>query len=198
MNLNKLTEEFYLRDDVVQIAKELLGKKLCTHINGQYTSGIITETEAYRAPEDPASHAFNHRKTKRTAPFFAKGGIAYVYLIYGIYKMFNVVTNVEDKPHAILIRSIEPVEGIEIMLQRRNLYKIKPKFTQGPGLVAMALGIELIHNYEPLNQDLIWIENAMQVNDNQIMASPRIGLGKNVFEPYFSMPWNFKLDKSFN
>lgn len=193
MNENKLEAAFYLRDDVVQIARELLGKKLCTQIGGEFTSGIIVETEAYRAPEDPASHAFNNRLTPRTQAFYAEGGIAYVYLIYGMYKLFNVVTNFRDEPHAILIRAVEPVDGIEVMLHRRNLTEIKRNLTGGPGLVSMALGIDLQHNFEPLSGDLIWIEDATEISSDEIVASPRVGMGRNVFEPYYTMPWRFRI-----
>lgn len=193
MNEAKLSKSFYQRSDVPQIARELLGKKLCTHINNQYTSGIIVETEAYCAPEDPASHAFQNRFTKRTKPFFDAGGISYVYLIYGLYKLFNVVTNVENVPHAILIRGLEPIDGVDVMLERRKLTSIKRNLTGGPGLLSMALGIEMMHNQEPLNGDLIWIEDGPTLASNEICASPRVGLGKNVFEPYYSIPWRFRI-----
>ena len=189
----KLTSSFYLRDDVVKIARELLGKKLCTLIDGKFTSGIIVETEAYRAPEDPASHAFNNRKTDRTRAFYHHGGISYVYLIYGIYKLFNVITNVEEEPHAVLIRAVEPVDGTDFMLERRGLKKIARNLTGGPGLVSIALGIGLEHNFEPLEGDLIWIEDAPDLPSNRIMESPRVGMGSNVFEPYFTMPWRFRI-----
>lgn len=193
MNKHKLPPDFYLRDDVVAIAKELLGKKLCTNFNGGFTSGIIVETEAYRAPEDPASHAFQNRLTPRTKAFFEDGGIAYVYLIYGMYKLFNVVTNFRDIPHAILIRAVEPVDGVELMLERRKLETVKRNLTGGPGLVSMALGIDLEHNFENLNGNQIWIEDAPEVSENQIVSSARVGMGNNVFEPYFSMPWRFRI-----
>lgn len=192
-NSTKLNLDFYQRADVVQIAKDLLGKKLCTHINGAFTSGIIVETEAYRAPEDPASHAFQNKLTPRTKAFFAQGGVAYVYLIYGMYNLFNVVTNVEGVPHAVLIRAIEPKEGVEVMLKRRKLDKVKRNLTGGPGILSIALGIELAHNFEPLDQNNIWIEGAENIAENKIIASPRVGMGENVFEPYFSMPWRFRI-----
>ena len=193
MNQSKLSTSFYQRNDVVQIAKDLLGKKLCTNINDEFTSGLIVETEAYKAPEDPASHAFNHRLTSRTKAFYELGGISYVYLIYGIYKLFNVITNTDGIPHAVLIRAIEPVDGIDIMLKRRNLKQVKRNITGGPGLTSMALGIELEHNYESLQEDLIWIEDIPKVDDFEIMASARVGLGKSVPEPYYSMPWRFRI-----
>src|SRR5690349_17324323 len=101
----KLSREFYLREDVVRISKELLGKYLFTFIDGKLTGGIITETEAYKAPEDKASHAYGGRRTERTEIFYSEGGVSYVYLCYGIHHLFNVVTNQKDIPHAILIRA---------------------------------------------------------------------------------------------
>lgn len=193
MNQSKLSNAFYHRNDVVQIARDLLGKKLCTNINDQFTSGLIVETEAYRAPEDPASHAFQNRITPRTKPFFEQGGISYVYLIYGVYKLFNVITNLADEPHAVLIRAIEPLEGVDVMLERRSLDIIKRNLTGGPGLVSIAMGIDMSHNLESLEGDLIWIENASGIDEEQVIASPRVGMGKNVFEPYYSMPWRFRL-----
>src|SRR5690606_33584438 len=124
-----------------QISKDLLGKSLLTKIDGRLTGGMIVETEAYRAPEDKASHAFNNRRTPRTENFFNEGGVSYVYLCYGIHYLFNIITNLKDIPHAILIRAIQPEEGIETMLKRRK--KTKPTFdlTAGPGSMSMALGI---------------------------------------------------------
>src|SRR5437868_461481 len=109
----KLKRDFYLRSDVVQIAKDLLGKYLFTNFNGKLTGGIITETEAYAGEIDRASHAYGGRRTKRTEIMFAQGGTAYVYLCYGIHHLFNVVTNNKNIPHAILIRAVKPIEGID-------------------------------------------------------------------------------------
>src|ERR1043166_1119835 len=105
----KLPPSFYARKDVVKIARELLGKVLVTEIGGQRTAGIIVETEAYAGPSDKACHAYLRRNTIRTAPMFREGGIAYVYLIYGIYHLFNIVTHEEGEPYAVLIRAIEPL-----------------------------------------------------------------------------------------
>src|SRR5688500_15465730 len=115
-----LTDAFYQRKDVVKIAKDLLGKVLVTEIEGNYTSGMIVETVAYAGVSDKASHAFRNCRTNRTETMYAHGGIAYVYLCYGIHHLFNVVTNVEHTPHAVLIRAVEPLEGIDIMLLRRR------------------------------------------------------------------------------
>src|SRR5688572_7863163 len=102
----KLKRDFYTREDVVLVAKELLGKVLCTKWNGKTTSGIITETEAYEGITDRASHAYRGRRTERTEIMYSEGGTAYVYLCYGMHHLFNVVTNKKDIPHAVLIRAV--------------------------------------------------------------------------------------------
>lgn len=188
----KLKESFYLQKDVVDIAKQCLGKRLCTNIDGQYTSGIIVETEAYRAPEDMASHAYDNKVTPRTKPFFEKGGIGYVYLIYGTYKLFNLISNVEGIPHAILIRGIEPEQGIDVMMKRRKMTEIKRNLSAGPGLLSMALGIDLSHNRTDLQGDIIWLEDRNEdVIEGNIISSPRVGM--NIPEPWYSMPWRFRI-----
>ena len=116
----KLAQSFYLRNDVVGIARELLGKVVCTQINGTLTTALVTETEAYAGVADRASHAYGDRRTKRTEPMYSAGGIAYVYLCYGIHHLFNIVTNKKDIPHAILIRSGKPLSGTSVMLERRR------------------------------------------------------------------------------
>ena len=118
--MTKLAKDFYLRDDVIQISKELLGTYLFTKINNKITAGIITETEAYAGITDKASHAYNNRRTNRTEVMFAEGGVSYVYLCYGIHHLFNVVTNVKNVPHAVLIRAIKPIEGIDLILNRET------------------------------------------------------------------------------
>jgi DNA-3-methyladenine glycosylase len=184
----KLTESFYLRDDVVLIAQELLGMRLCTKMNGILTCGIINETEAYRGPEDRASHAYHNLRTERTEVMFHNGGICYVYLCYGIHRLLNVVTNREGIPHAVLIRGIEPLLGIEEMQKRRG--KVKGALTKGPGCVASALGIGLEHNGISLRCDTIWIEKEKQ-SKGKIIASPRIGVDYAGEDAH--LPWRFSL-----
>ena len=173
----KLPRSYYLGSDVVSISKSLLGKYLFTCIDGLLTGGYIIETEAYNGVVDKASHAFGNRKTPRTQIMFEEGGIAYIYLCYGIHEMLNVVTSVEGQPHAILIRAIEPTTGIDIMLARRNMQAIKPNITAGPGSVAKALGINRKINGISLQSDTLWIEDKGQsFTDEQIAAVPRIGV----------------------
>jgi DNA-3-methyladenine glycosylase len=173
-----LPESFYTRKDVVKIAKELLGKVLVTHFDGVITSGIITETEAYAGAGDKASHAYGNRRTKRTDIMFWQGGVAYVYLCYGIHHLFNVVTNVADVPHAVLIRALEPLEGIEHMLARRGKEKLAPALTAGPGAMSGALGIHTLHTGKSLSgTDAITIEDkGIVVKLKDIIASKRIGV----------------------
>ena len=173
----KLTEAFYLRDDVVAISKSLLGKYLFTHIDGLTTGGYIVETEAYNGVVDKASHAYGNRHTPRTKTMYMRGGIAYVYLCYGIHEMFNIVTSAEGQPHAILIRAINPTEGLDIMLHRRNMAALKPNITMGPGSVAQALGISRKINAFSLQSDTIWIEDrGLVFPDESIASVPRVGV----------------------
>jgi DNA-3-methyladenine glycosylase len=137
--MKKLPLSFYLREDVLAIAKELLGKVLVTNWSGELTSGRIVETEAYAGELDKASHASKGR-TDRTEVMYGSGGRAYVYLCYGIHQMFNIVTATEGKPHAVLIRAIEPLEGKDIMLKRTGKKVWDENITSGPGRVGKAMG----------------------------------------------------------
>src|SRR4051812_8340387 len=139
--MKKLGIKFYQRADVLQISEDLIGKILVTTWNGIITSGRIVECEAYAGVIDKASHAYGDRRTKRTEIMYGKGGTAYVYLCYGIHHMFNVVTNAKNTPHAILIRALEPIKGIDEMLKRTAKEKSDNSLTRGPGNVCKALGI---------------------------------------------------------
>ncbi len=173
----KLPLSFYSRPDVVQIAKELLGKHLFTRFNGVLTGGIITETEAYAGEIDRASHAYGGRRTARTEIMYAEGGTAYVYLCYGIHSLFNVVTNKKDIPHAVLIRAIHPTHGVNQMLKRRKMAGQKKNLSSGPGTVAQALGIHYSHSGILLTEKKIWIEDkGIHVNEKDILKSKRIGV----------------------
>lgn len=176
MTNEKLPLEFYLRDDVVQIAKDLLGKVLVTEWEGVRTSGRIVETEAYAGEIDKASHASKGR-TKRTGVMYEAGGNAYVYLCYGIHQMFNIVTNVAGVPHAVLIRGIEPLEGIDAMLQRTGKQKLDATLSRGPGNVGKALGFHVSQCGLSLTGDQLYIEDDGFVLDQKdIVAAPRIGV----------------------
>lgn len=186
---------FYLRSNVVQIARDLLGKHLVTRMDGIITSGIICETEAYAGVTDKASHAYGGRRTARTEVMFAPGGTAYVYLCYGMHSLFNIVTNVQDIPHAVLIRGIIPAEGITTMQTRAGKEKVTKYFGTGPGKVSKILGIHYSHSgfdliKKPSNKadPAIWIEDrGIAVDPAKIISGPRIGVsyaGEDALLPY--------------
>jgi DNA-3-methyladenine glycosylase len=184
----KLAESYYHSDDVVSLSKDLLGKYLFTCIDGVTTGGYIIETEAYNGAVDRASHAFGNRQTSRTKTMFMQGGIAYVYLCYGIHEMFNIVTSAEGQPHAILVRAIQPIVGLEIMMARRNMLTAKPAITSGPGSVAKALGISRNINAFSLQSETIWLEDSgLRFPDECIASVPRVGVsyaGDDALLPY--------------
>ncbi len=171
-----LKREFYKRNDTLLIAQELLGKLLVVPIeNGERVSGIIVETEAYLGPEDRAAHSYGNLRTKRTEAMFAKGGIAYVFIVYGIYYQFNVVTGGIDRPHAVLIRAIEPIEGIEKMQERRAGQPLN-NLTNGPGKLTIAFGIDKSFNQADLCGGRVWIEERDLESGFEIACGTRIGI----------------------
>jgi len=174
----KLTRSFYVRPDVVRIARELTGKVLCTRLDGgPLTSGLIVETEAYSGRNDRACHANNGRKTDRTEVMYREGGVAYVYLCYGIHHLFNVVTNREGLADAVLIRAVQPIDGIDTILERRSASGLKPPVAAGPGRLTQALGITTDRYGTDLTGDRIWIEDrGHSVGEDDIEESPRIGV----------------------
>lgn len=184
----KLGRDFYLREDIVCISRELLGKRLCTRLGGRTTSAVITETEAYTGVADKASHAFGNRRTKRTEPMFAEGGIAYVYLCYGIHHLFNVVTGAAGTPHAILIRAGWPVQGAPTILRRRDKATVDEALLGGPGSMAKGLGITTDYTGTSLLGSKIWIEDHGEVVDDEaVVAGPRVGVdyaGEDAERPY--------------
>jgi DNA-3-methyladenine glycosylase len=186
--MKKLPLSFYQRSNVLQIAEELLGKLLVTKINSAFTSGRIVEVEAYNGVTDRASHAFGGRRTKRNEFMYADGGVAYVYLCYGIHHLFNVVTNCKEIPHAILIRALEPVKGIDVMLKRTGNFFLDNTFTRGPGNLSKAMGIHTKFSGTSLrSEELFLVDDGFTFNKKEITVSPRIGIdyaGKDAFLPY--------------
>lgn len=187
----KLPLSFYQQRDVVDLARQLVGKVLCTRINGDVrTSGIITETEAYCGRGDKASHANNDTRTERTETMYQSGGIAYIYLCYGIHHLFNVVTNENDKADAVLIRGIEPLDGKERMLKQRSYQKVQPALTAGPGRLTQALGITTDWDSTSLMNDTIWIEDhGNTFAEDTLVATQRVGVdyaGEDA-----QLPWRF-------
>jgi DNA-3-methyladenine glycosylase len=187
---NILPVSFYLKTDVVQCAKDLLGKTIRTNIEGQITEGIIVETEAYRGPDDRGCHAYNNRMTPRTKTMYMKGGHAYVYICYGMHPMMNVVTGPEGSAHAVLIRAIEPKSGYDIMVQRRGMKKLTPTITNGPGKLAVALGIEKSMDGSVLTDSTITILEGDSVASENIYHGPRVGMTKHVGD-CAHRPWRF-------
>ncbi|MBL7739623.1 MAG: DNA-3-methyladenine glycosylase [Chitinophagaceae bacterium] len=187
--MEKLPVSFYRRKNVFQVARELLGKLIVTKWDNVVTSARIIETEAYAGITDKASHAYGARRTSRNEVMYAHGGVSYVYLCYGIHHLFNVVTNTEGTPHAILVRAGEPVEGVETMLKRTGKKKWDHTLTRGPGNLSKALGIYTHHNGLSLNDDehLLIMDDGFRYKRSEIIASPRIGVdyaGKDALLPY--------------
>ena len=176
-SLKVLNENFYVRKDVIKIAQELLGKIIVTFFDNLLTAARITETEAYNGVVDKASHAYNNRRTKRTEIMYAEGGAAYVYLCYGIHHLFNIVTNLKDIPHAVLIRAAEPITGVDAMLQRTHKKKPDNTLTSGPGNVSKALGIYTHHTGKDLRSENFFIaDDGFKLSKKNIVATPRIGV----------------------
>jgi DNA-3-methyladenine glycosylase len=176
-NRKKLGLSFYNRNDVVQIARQLLGKILVTQFDGIRTSGRIVETEAYAGENDRASHGYGGRRTARNEHLYGGPGTVYVYICYGLHHLFNVITNKKDIPHAVLIRALEPLEGIEYMLKRTGKPVADYTLTKGPGNLARAMGMSKIHTGGNLFSEEIFIEDdGMRYRKDQILATNRIGV----------------------
>jgi DNA-3-methyladenine glycosylase len=185
----KLPRNFYTRTNVLAVSRELLGKLLVVpDVRGRRVAGKIVEVEAYRGPEDRASHAYGGRRTKRTETMYQLGGVAYVYFVYGMYNQFNVVTNVGDVPHAILVRALEPVEGIEIMRSRRHAHPDR-NLTNGPGKLCVAMGIDRQLDRADLLGERVWLEDFEKVPTTKIAKGPRIGI--DYAENWIEKPWRF-------
>lgn len=185
----KLPREFYTRANVVTVARELLGKLLVVPAgNGERVSGRIVEVEAYRGPQDRAAHSYGGRRTKRTETMYGIGGTAYVFFVYGMYNQFNVVTNVADAPHAVLIRAVEPVEGIDLMRKRRH-GQPDHNLTNGPGKLCIAMGIDRKLDAASLLGNKVWLEDAEKTPRSQIAAGPRVGI--DYAEEWKDKPWRF-------
>jgi DNA-3-methyladenine glycosylase len=175
----RLPRSYYQSHEVVELAKDLLGKFLVTEIEGHRSAGMIVETEAYRGPDDRACHAYNNRRTPRTEVMFESGGVAYIYICYGMHHLMNVVTGPKDNAHAVLIRALEPAEGIEVMAKRRNMASNDKRLTKGPGALSLAMGLtsalsgaSLISSTSP-----VWIEDrGIRYSSIEICAGTRIGV----------------------
>ena len=195
----QIRSDFFERDSVTEISRDLLGKYLCTKIDGIYCTGMITETEAYAGITDKASHAYQGTRTKRTEVMFGPAGTAYIYLCYGMHHLFNIVTNNINVPHAVLIRSIQPQEGIDQMIIRRKIKYLSNKKDKrntqlcgGPGMLCQALGINKSHSGIKLSKSSIWIEDRGPLPDKcEIISSPRIGI--DYAEEDAHLPYRFNI-----
>jgi DNA-3-methyladenine glycosylase len=199
----KLPASYYQHNDVVFLTRDLIGKKIVSMVGGQLTSGIITETEAYRGVDDKACHAHLGRFTERTKIMYETGGVAYVYLCYGIHNLFNIITNTNEQADAILIRAVEPVEGIETMLERRGKEKLDKTLTSGPGNFSKAFGLDRSHYGANLTGDKVWITSVALSEQNSlpqvdqvldITISKRIGI--DYAQEDKDLPWRFYLNTS--
>lgn len=187
-----LDRTFYQQEDVLLIARSLLGKVIVTEIDGELTSGYIMETEAYAGITDRASHAFGGKRTARTETMYGPGGTSYVYLCYGIHCLFNVVTNVEGTPHAVLLRALRPLHGIEVMRKRRAPNRFT---THGPGTLSRALGIRMEHNATDLVNGNIRIEDhGVIVPPKEVINGPRIGVDYAGMDSL--LPYRFRIASS--
>jgi DNA-3-methyladenine glycosylase len=185
----KLPRGFYTRPNVLTVARDLLGKLLVVPTqNGERVSGRIVELEAYRGPQDRAAHSYGGRRTKRTETMYGIGGTAYVFFVYGMYHQFNVVSGAAEVPHAILIRALEPVEGVELMRKRRPG---QPDYnlTNGPGKLCIAMNIDRGLDGADLTGSNVWIEEAKKLPPRQIASGPRIGI--DYAEEWVDKPWRF-------
>lgn len=187
--MKKLPRKFYLREDTVAVARDLLGKLLVVRDeSGRRVSGMIVETEAYLGITDRAAHSYAGRRTARNEVMYARGGTVYVFFVYGMYHQFNVVTGPPDHPHAVLIRAIEPVEGIETMRERRGATNDR-NLTSGPGKLCIALGIDRSQNGEDLRGTRVWLEDGPAFNARDIASGPRIGI--EYARDDAANPWRF-------
>lgn len=172
----KLKLDFFTTDNVVELAKGLIGTTFHTNIEGKHCAGIVTETEAYAGISDRASHAYGGRFTKRTEVMYREGGIAYVYFTYGMHYLFNVVSAASGTPHAVLLRAVIPVAGVNTMMERRSFPKDKRSLSNGPAKLSQAFGITLEHNAISICGNLIWFEKSRENYIKRIVESPRIGV----------------------
>lgn len=183
--MEKLTRDFYVRDAEC-VAHDLIGKILVHDSQEGRTSGIIIETEAYKGPEDKAAHSYGGRRTSRTEAMFLTGGHAYIYLIYGMHFCFNVTANIAGKPEAVLVRAIEPLEGLELMMSRRKT-RDNPNLCNGPGKLCCAMGIAReLYGADLCGSELYILDNEAH---EEIMTSPRINI--DYAEEYRDVLWRY-------
>jgi len=186
----KLPLEFYLREDTLEVARDLLGKLLVvSDKKGRRVSGMIVEIEAYLGEIDKGAHSYGGRRTARNEITYAEGGHVYVFFVYGMYYQLNFVTGPTEHPHVCLIRAVEPVEGIDIMRKRRGKKMPDKNLTSGPGKLCIAFGIDRSLNGEHLLGERIWVEEYKNFAKKEIAEGKRIGI--DYAEEFADMPWRF-------
>ncbi|MDZ4747733.1 MAG: DNA-3-methyladenine glycosylase [Saprospiraceae bacterium] len=175
---NRLPHSYYQSLEVTTLAKDLLGKYLVTEFNGIRCSGKIVETEAYRGPDDRACHAYDNRCTPRTEVMYKAGGVAYIYICYGMHHLMNIVTGPKDNAHAVLIRALEPAEGIKIMAERRQMQVSDVRLTKGPGALSLAMGLtSKLSGVSLIASSPVWVEvRDLSLSAFEICSGPRIGV----------------------
>jgi DNA-3-methyladenine glycosylase len=190
MSTTRLNQRFFAREDTLRVARDLIGKLLVVpDANGRRVSGMIVETEAYLGEIDKAAHSYGGRRTARNEITYAAGGHVYVFFVYGMYYQLNLVTGQEGDPHVVLIRAVEPVEGVEVMRGRRGAMKDR-NLTSGPGKLCIALDITRDLNGEDIiDGERIWVEEYRKVKPGDIVSGPRVGI--DYAEEFAMMPWRF-------
>jgi DNA-3-methyladenine glycosylase len=191
MSAMRLKLDFFTRKNTLLVARDLLGKLLVVpdQDSGLRVAGMIVETEAYLGEIDKAAHSYGGRRTERNEITYAEGGHVYVFFVYGMYYQLNLVTGAADHPHVVLIRAVEPVEGIEIMRTRRGPMKDK-NLTSGPGKLCIAFGITRELNGEDLiDGERIWVEDFRRIKKSNVMSGPRVGI--DYAEEFADEPWRF-------
>ena len=187
--MKKLPRKFYLSEDTLGLARQVLGKLLVVpDERGTRVSGMIVETEAYLGLADKGAHSYGGRRTARNEVTYGLGGYAYVFFVYGMYYQLNFVTGPAEHPHVILVRAVEPIEGIDVMRSRRGEMKDK-NLTSGPGKLCIAFGIDRSLNGADLTGDRIWVEERRSFSNDQVSVGKRIGIDYAV--EYAEMPWRF-------
>jgi DNA-3-methyladenine glycosylase len=190
----RLAPEYFQQTDTLGLAQDLVGKLLFTHFDGQLTGGRIVETEAYLGTTDHACHAHLGKRTKRTETMYQAGGVAYIYLCYGVHALLNLVTHQPGMPHVVLIRAIEPLVGLDVMQVRRGISRPTPRLTAGPGVLTQALGLTTAHNGMSLCSDTLWLatDGLPVAGSPDLVASPRVGIASYA-GPDTDQPWRYRL-----
>lgn len=184
-----LGQEFFARPTLT-VARGLLGQQLVRQLDGQRLSGLIVETEAYIGQDDSACHASKGR-TRRTEVMFGPPGRTYVYLVYGMHHLLNLVTEQAGFPAAVLIRALEPLEGVDMMQARRPRANPLRNLTNGPGKLTQALGLDAdLHNWDVTQGQTLWLESGHSLSDEAVATGPRIGIGYADPQDQ-AAPWRF-------